>query len=185
MLMINKRKKERSPVQLQSSVYEPFEVIQGEGVISPSATLKHQLAVGKLYRIIANLLNDDSNKGVCLLSPFNVHFDEDNSLQPDLVYISGDNLHLIEEDGVHGVPDVVFEVLQPENAYYDLRLKKDIYEKFGVKEYWIIDPLQKSVEVYSLEDEAYQLTLKAVAEDTVNSTLLRQLSIDLGQFFKA
>lgn len=183
--MINKRKKERSPVQLQSSMHEPFEVIQGEGVISPSATLRHQLAVGKLYRIIANLLNDDSGKGVCLLSPFNVHFDEDNSLQPDLMYVSGDNLHLIEEDGIHGAPDVVFEVLQPENAYYDLRLKKDIYEQFGVKEYWIIDPLQKSVEVYFMEDEVYQLSSKRMAGDTVNSTLLRQLSVDLNQFFNA
>ncbi|MBE7176107.1 MAG: Uma2 family endonuclease [Mucilaginibacter polytrichastri] len=183
MLALNKNKKERTGRFIQASAFEPFEVIQGEGVIAPSTTLRHQLTVGKLYRIIANLLNDDSTKGVCLLSPMNVHFNEDNTLQPDLVFICGDNLHLIEEDGIHGAPDVVFEVLQPENAYYDLRLKKDIYEQFGVKEYWIIDPMQKTIEIYVLEEDAYQLAIKKGDQDIVSSTLLRQLVIRPEQIF--
>jgi len=79
---------------------------------------------------------------------------------------------------------LVIEILSPSNAYYDLRQKKNIYEKYGVKEYIIVDPIEQSAELYALKDGIYYLHQKAENNETLNSVLLQGFSIDLTNLFK-
>jgi len=84
-----------------------------------------------------------------------VYLDQKNAFQPDLIFISNANFYKIEEDGLHGAPDLVIEILSPSTAKYDLRKKKAVYERCGVKEYWIVDPTTKSVTGYALRENRF------------------------------
>jgi Uma2 family endonuclease len=80
-----------------------------------------------------------------------VYLDRKNAYQPDLIFIATENLHKIQEDGLQGAPDLVIEVLSPGTARYDKGKKKTVYERCGVKEYWIVDPATKAVNGYALQ----------------------------------
>ena len=118
-----------------------------------------------------------------MYSPIDVHFDDGNVLQPDLIYISEERKDIIKTF-VEAAPDLVIEILSPSNAYYDLRQKKDIYEKYGVKEYIIIDPVQENADLYALKDGAYYLHQKAQKTEILNSLLLPGLGLELSKLFK-
>lgn len=79
-----------------------------------------------------------------------VYLEDENIFQPDILFISNENQHVIEEDGIHGAPDLVIEILSPGTAKYDLMKKKDVYERRGDKEYWIVNPETKLVQGYFL-----------------------------------
>ena len=84
-----------------------------------------------------------------------VHLDEDNTFVPDAMIVC--NKDIIKHNGIFGVPDLVAEVLSPSTARNDKGAKKDAYEKCGVREYWIADTKNKSVEVYLLRDGRFVL----------------------------
>ena len=93
--------------------------------------------------------------GEVLAAPMDVYPDEENIFQPDILFIAKENLSLIEMDGIHGPPDIVIEILSPSNAYNDFSTKLRIYEKYRVKEYFIVDPSSKDVTRYSLVKGKY------------------------------
>lgn len=82
-----------------------------------------------------------------------------------------------------GVPDLVIEILSESTAYYDLRHKKNVYEKTGVKEYWIVDPIEKSIEVYENTSEGFRLFMRVVEKGRINSKLLEGFSVELEKVF--
>jgi Uma2 family endonuclease len=91
--------------------------------------------------------------GEVYASPFDVILSEINTFQPDLIFISQENIDIIQERGVFGTPDLVIEILSPSNPDHDRVKKFSIYEKFRLKELWIIDADKKSVEVFVLESD--------------------------------
>ncbi|MDB5029597.1 Uma2 family endonuclease [Mucilaginibacter sp.] len=113
-----------------------------------------------------------------------VKFDDGNVLQPDVLYISEQRKAELVKNVIEGAPNLVIEILSPSNAYYDLRQKKDIYEKYGVKEYIIIDPVQENADLYALKDGSYQLPQKVQKHETLNSILLQGFSIELSKLFQ-
>ncbi len=78
--------------------------------------------------------------------------------QPDIIFISKERLQIIKEQKPEGATDLVIEILSPSTAYYDLRHEKEIYAMHGVKEYWIVDPIEKSIEVYENMNSEFVLT---------------------------
>jgi Uma2 family endonuclease len=112
-----------------------------------------------------------------------VKFDEGNVLQPDVLYISAERKEDIVKERIEGAPDLVVEILSPSNAYYDLRQKKDVYQKYGVKEYIIVDPIAFTFESYTLNDGVYQLHQKAEKTESLNSFVLPGLRFDLSKVF--
>jgi len=103
--------------------------------------------------------------------------------QPDFIYVSAERIDIVR-DYIYGAPDIVVEVLRGKNAYYDLRPKKDTYEKYGVKEYIIVDPIEESAEVHSLVDGIYVLKQKAQKSEILQSVILPELRFDLGTIFR-
>src|SRR5699024_7877380 len=87
---------------------------------------------------------------------YDVYLGERNAFQPDIVFISNERLSLIQEDGLHGAPDLVIEILSPSTAKYDLEEKKEVYERFGVKEYWTVEPVTRSVQGWLLVEGKFE-----------------------------
>lgn len=161
----------------------PFQLIDYDLVMAAPPLALHQIVLGRIFIEFSNFLESTSNKGTVIFSPVDVLLDEGNVYQPDLVYISAEKNHLIK-NRIEGVPDLVLEILSPSNAYYDLRQKKDVYEKYGVKEYIIVDPLARNAEVHVLREDAFELHQKARDGQTLSSLLLENFKLDLEKIFK-
>jgi Uma2 family endonuclease len=86
----------------------------------------------------------------------NVHLNDKNNCIPDVVVVC--DRSKIKMDGIYGAPDLAVEVLSPSTAFNDMSVKKDIYEKFGVREYWIVDPVSKMLSVYVNNNNKFTLS---------------------------
>lgn len=149
------------------------EVIENTLYMSPTPTGQHQRILKKLL-VQLDLTLRETNMGEVFISPLDVFLDEAaNAVQPDIFFIRSGNLSIVNPNGhVHGVPDLIIEILSPGNATHDKVRKKDLYEKFGVKEYWIVDPLTKNTIGYSLVENKFVSLGEFDGE--VKSVLLKQ-----------
>jgi Uma2 family endonuclease len=113
-----------------------------------------------------------------------VFLDNNNAMQPDLVFVSSDNQGIITNDGIMGIPDLVIEIISPSYVIRDRVDKKNLYEKLNIKEYWIIDPQYQDIEVYSILNGRYEL-LSGVTmfEGELKSNLLEGITIELTELF--
>jgi Uma2 family endonuclease len=147
------------------------ELVDGIIHLSPSPLHAHQrlllrLASGLNRHVIGNGL------GEIFIAPLDVYLDEhSNAVQPDIIFIAAAHASMVH-DHVHGVPDLVIEILSPGNRDYDLKKKRDLYEKFGVQEYWIVDPVTTETLGYQLREGKYQAL--ATPTGALRSRLLRQ-----------
>lgn len=161
----------------------PFQLINYDLIMSPSPTPAHQIISLRIVNAIFNFLENKNDNGFLVSAPMDVKFDDGNVLQPDVLYISAARKAELVKDRIEGAPDLVIEILSPSNAYYDLRQKKDIYQKYGVREYIIVDPIELNFELYNLKDGAYHLHQKAEKAENLHSVILPGLSFDLAKIF--
>jgi Uma2 family endonuclease len=126
------------------------EVIFNELSMSPSPTSEHQLLLVDLSAQLFYFLKQ-TQAGKVIPSPMDVYLQDSISVvQPDLMIILNKHLDQIKSDGVYGAPDVVIEILSPNNRLHDTQKKKALYEKAGVEEYFIVDPENKEVTLFVL-----------------------------------
>jgi len=162
----------------------PFQLINYDLIMSPPPIPLHQLIAARIVQLITNYLDSKNDEGFLVSAPMDVKFDEGNVLQPDILYIAAERKKEIIKDRIEGAPDLIIEILSPSNAYYDLRQKKDIYEKYGVKEYIIIDPIAQNADLYILKDGAYYLHQRALKSEKLISVILPGLGFDLNRLFR-
>ncbi|MEM7107788.1 MAG: Uma2 family endonuclease [Bacteroidota bacterium] len=160
---------------------ELCQLIDGNLVMTLAPNTEHQRIIGKLRIILHKFLSSGEE---ILLAPVDVFLDQKNIYQPDLVFLSKKNEQIISKRGVEGAPDLVIEVISPSNSFIDRYTKKKAYFEFDVKEYWIIDPANKSLEIYLLSqenrDEPHAFV---VNEGKVSSTIIEKLNFDLKELF--
>lgn len=131
-----------------------YEIINGQTVMmSPSPATNHNRVSGNIYHAFRTYLK--SKRCEAFSDGVDVHIDENNIVIPDAMIVC--RKEIIKGDGIYGAPDLVVEVLSPSTANRDKKTKKFLYEKHGVKEYWIVDPAGKSIEVYHLRDNKMDL----------------------------
>ncbi len=119
------------------------ELIDGIIYMSPAQTISHQGTLTSLTGQFYNFVTK-SKRGEIFVSPIDVYLDnKKNAFQPDLIFIAKENGSIIKEDGIYGAPDLVIEVLSKGTKEFDLTKKKNVYEKSGVKEYWVVDTQTK------------------------------------------
>lgn len=131
----------------------PIQVINNEFYMSPAPDFSHFNTVDSIVDKLKQIVKKTGGRVV--FAPVDVFLGDRNAIQPDIFYISKDHLHIIEEDGIYGSPDLIIEVLSPGNKNADLIKKKAVYEEFGVKEYFIVDPADKAVITYYLENGTF------------------------------
>ena len=140
----------KSPPRTMMEVYQSLpegtlaELIDNQLFLSPSPTSQHQLILNDINFELMTFFKSNK-KGRLFVAPMDVYLDNHrNAVQPDIIVILNENKNIIDPEGhIHGVPDLLVEVLSPGNKDHDLITKKALYEKLGVKEYWIVDPETK------------------------------------------
>ncbi|QWK13523.1 MAG: Uma2 family endonuclease [Aquificota bacterium] len=159
----------------------PYQLIEGELVMSPAPGYEHQETEKRFFIKLYELV-EKTKKGKVFIAPFDVYLDQENAYQPDIVVLLEGSKAKISQKGIEGAPDIVVEILSPSTAYYDLTEKKEVYERSGVKEYWIVDPKRKTFEVYANSQEGFKLISKAKEKGSVKSELLG-IDLDLKEVF--
>lgn len=129
------------------------EMLNGKIYMMSSPSVNHNRVAGNIYHIFRNYLNGE--KCEAFSDGVDVYLSEDDRVIPDAMIVC--NKDSIQMNGIHGAPDLVVEVLSPSTAKNDRGYKKDLYEKAGVKEYWIVDPVMRSIEAYLLTDGKYRI----------------------------
>jgi Uma2 family endonuclease len=161
----------------------PCQLINGELIMSPSPRPYHQLVLGNLYDVIKAY---GRKKGdTVFFAPIDLYIDNKNVFQPDLIYVRKENKKIITNRGVEGVPDLVVEVVSPSNIFTDRNAKKKTYSKMGVGEFWLIDPANRTLEIYlpkQSDPETPHFFL--MEKGKVTSTILSGLKFNLKDIFE-
>ncbi len=157
-----------------------YEVINGRLYEMPAPFVFHQRIVGRLYKKFDNFVNPFW--GEVIISPVDIILSEISIVQPDLVFISKDRKEIIK-DRIYGPPDLVVEVVSPASYYRDRYEKFRIYEEAGIKEYWLVYPGEKAIEVWVLKEDKYELYSIASSEGKVKSKVLKGFEVDLKEVF--
>lgn len=161
-----------------------YELINGQLVKKYSPSIQHQRISRKIGGALDNYANQ-TQSGEMFYAPLDVVLDDNNSYHPDIFFIKNERSFILDakEQVVIGAPDLVVEILSKSTAVYDKGVKKDNYEKNGVREYWLIDPRNKSVEIYALIQQRYQLVTYQEETGTLSSIVLEGFILDLEQLF--
>ncbi|MFQ6014317.1 MAG: Uma2 family endonuclease [Anaerolineae bacterium] len=148
-----------------------YQIIEGEVYIVPAPGPNHQRVVGILHSLLRAFVTVHA-LGEVFLAPCDVVLSQEDVVQPDLFFISKGRRHLITEKNISGAPDLVIEILSPHTEKLDRTLKRKLYAKYGVPEYWLVDPVAKTVEILALRGEVYTRTGLFGVEDELRSPLL-------------
>jgi len=122
--------------------------------MSPAPLDIHQLVLNEI-NIELSLFLRKAKIGITRIAPYDVHFSKQNIFQPDLIFILNENIKWIKARGLFGVPDMVVEVLSPGTAEKDKGEKKSVYEQYGVKELFLVEPETKTVTTFILQDNKF------------------------------
>ncbi|MBF0487397.1 MAG: Uma2 family endonuclease [Nitrospirae bacterium] len=163
--------------------FDLTEIINGVEVMGPSPFRQHQDIAANLYDILRQHIKIN-NLGKLYFSPLDVIFEEGfNRLQPDILFVEKDNRGILQ-DWIRGVPDMVCEIVSPGSYENDTEVKKAIYEKYGVPEYWIVMPEQKKIEIFTIEGDKYKLFTVAAIEGVVTSKVIEGLQVNIEDVFE-
>lgn len=148
------------------------ELINGEVFMTAGASSTHQDAV----LAIAMYLKLNAPHGKTQIAPMDVHFNEKNVMQPDIFWVAHTNDECVLVDGKYweGAPDLTVEVLSFSTANRDYRVKYDVYEKHGVKEYWLVDSVSKQIKIFrqSAQSRQFELVGDYTADESFNTVIL-------------
>jgi Uma2 family endonuclease len=162
------------------------ELIDGEHYVSPSPNTRHQALVGRLYFEIELCLRQHPGAGQVFLAPLDVVFTKWDVVEPDVLFIARDQLDVITAKNIQGAPALVVEVLSERTRMRDEETKRRLFDRGGVREYWIVDPVQDVVTVYR-RTAARALDLAAILSheqaDVLSSPLVPGLAVPLTHLF--
>ncbi len=158
------------------------EIIDGELVVSPAPSPLHQLLVYVLYGLLDRHVLE-RELGIVLGAPIDVKFNDFFSLQPDICFVNAERVGIVVDGFLNGAPDLVVEVLSPSTTRHDLRTKRAAYERFGVREYWVLDPDSERLLVHRLVDGRYQTALDD--QGAVRSGVIDGFVLDVPDLFTA
>ena len=162
------------------------ELIDGEHYVTPSPNTKHQRISMKLALAFGRYLEHHSI-GEIFSAPFDVVFSALDVVEPDLLYISRERWQILTDQHVRGAPDLAVEILSPGTRTTDEIKKRNLYERFGVREYWVVDPELDEIKVYRRVEDAFARVaeLSVTHEDVLTTPLLPDFSVSLVDVFSS
>lgn len=159
-----------------------YELYDGEVYVCPAPMPRHQIAMGELYGHLR--LYAGQTGGLVLVSPIDVVFDEHNALQPDILFFQASRRHFVSLDKVTRVPpDVVVEVVSPSTVWNDLGRKKANFARFGVPEYWQLDPHIERIQRCSNIGGRFEQTLDVGPHEQFESIVLAGFTCPVDSLF--
>ncbi len=160
------------------------EIIGGEHFVTPSPNTRHQTISLNLTVAIRNYLVQHPI-GAVYAAPLDVVLSDLDVVQPDLMYISRERTGVLTEQHVRGAPDLVGEILSPGTRRTDEITKRKLYDRFGVVEYWVVDPELEGIKIYRRTAEGFTRVAELTAEggDEVTTPLLPDFSISVAAVF--
>ena len=161
---------------------ERYELMDGELIMAAAPNMAHQNTqsnlVGEFYVFVR-----DRDLGWIYFSPTDVYLTDTDVVQPDILFISKEQSHIRTGKNIHGAPDLVVEILSPSTSANYWGYKKDLYERHGMKEFWLVDPYAKQVIVMLLEDGSYEIVGVYREDDILRSPTLEGFELDLSRVF--
>lgn len=158
-----------------------YEIIEGELYEMPAPRWDHAATIMNLILLLAPLIR--TLNGKLATAPLDVFFPGADPVEPDILVILHGSRAVGEGRGVEGPPDLVIEVLSPSNRGHDLLTKRSLYARAGVQEYWIVDPMARTVEVLTLDRDAFHGLGPASGDSQVVSPLLQNATFSLQSVF--
>lgn len=161
------------------------ELIDGDHFMTPAPNTRHQITSSNLHRIMSSHVHQ-GRYGRVFSAPFDVVLSDQDVVEPDLLFVTTARVSIITEKNIQGAPDLVIEILSESTRKTDEIIKRKLYERFGVQEYWIVDPELETVKIYRLTDQGYARTaeLSKESRDTLTTPLLPRLQIALAEIFE-
>ncbi len=160
-----------------------YELINGRLEGMPAPSFEHQDVLGEIYTLI-KLHVKGTSLGKVLPAPFDVILSEAVVVQPDIVFISKDNLKNIKGGRLFGPPDLAIEIVSPGSYHRDRYEKFSLYERYGVKEYWLVYPEYRAIEVWCLKEGRYALHSVAAGSGEVESCVLKDFKVKVEEVLK-
>ena len=162
------------------------ELIDGEHYVTPSPNIRHQIILGRLHLLIGSWL-EAHPIGQAFLSPLDVVFTRFDVVEPDLLFLSNERAAAaLTVKNVQGVPELVVEIASPGTRKRDETIKRRLYERAGVAEYWTVDPELDLVRVYRRGGEGFgrAVELSREAGDVLSTPLVPGLEMPLARIFR-
>ena len=159
-----------------------YEILDGELSVTPAPTTRHQTALGNLYRFLANHIVANQ-LGKLFIAPTDLILASTTVVQPDLIFVGNDRLNIVTERAIEGSPTLVIEILSPTTHRTDRVTKAQLYAKYQVPQYWLMDPDQQTLEAYELVIDRYDLAASARDAEVFAPSLFSGLSIQLSNLW--
>jgi len=159
-----------------------YELYDGEVYVVPAPIPRHQVVQDALAEELRGISRQHG--GFAVGSPIDIVFSDYDVMQPDIVYFGPARAHLVDLDhAIRHPPDLCVEILSPSTEATDRGRKLQMFARYEVPEYWIVDPVHETIEVYRLEVGGYALLQRASGDDEVKSSVLRSATLRAGHIF--
>jgi Uma2 family endonuclease len=161
------------------------ELIDGEHYLTPSPNMRHQQISINLTLMIGGWL-EAHPQGRLFYAPLDVVFSKFDVVEPDILYVSNERAHVLTKPNVQGAPDLVIEIGSPGTRQRDETIKRRLYERSDVLEYWIVDPDIEVVRVYRRNGDRFAkpVELSREAGEVLTTSLLPGLELPLARIFR-
>ena len=159
-----------------------YQLINGELIREPAPTTPHQSVLLNLAVLLGSFTRRQG-LGKLFVAPTDVYLSDLDVVQPDLLFVSAARAAIITERNIQGPPDLVNEIASPSTAQRDRSVKLKLYARYGVAEYWIVDPAAETVETLRLEDGELAAIRRYMRKGSFTTPLLPGLRISVGEIF--
>ena len=160
-----------------------YQLIEGDLFMAPAPNRYHQGISFNITLLLGEYLRKRPI-GKLYTAPFDVYFDQINAHQPDLLFVSKKNYSILTDAGAEGAPDFIVEILSPKTAFLDKKSKRRVFARAGVEELWIIDPEDRLIQVYFLQQNSEKPTVTLGAKATFTSPHFPGLKISAARIFQ-
>lgn len=160
-----------------------YELFEGALSVTPAPSRDHQNASRNLTLLLGNYLKKFPI-GKLYYAPFDIYFDDETVVEPDIVVVLNARLVLIDEKKMNGAPDLVIEILSPSTEERDRGFKFKRYAREKVSEYWIVDLVNQRIEVHGLTERGFMLFGEFSTGQTLHSKLFPELQFSIGEVWE-
>ncbi len=161
-----------------------YEIIEGELFVTPSPVTAHQRIVTRLASYLLTYV-EEHDLGMVFVAPFDVVFSRFDVVEPDILFISKAHLSVLTEKNIQGAPDLVVEVLSETTKEIDRTTKLKLYARFGVKEYWMVEPKTCGFEIYRRGKKGLEFAASLASHQTLTSPLFPGLTLPITKLASA